>query len=397
MSLTAAQKGIIKASIPFLEQHGVELTSSFYQHMFSTHPEVKDYFNLAHQGPNGAQPRILAYSLLQYAKNIDDLTPLTAFVKGIVEKHVGLQVFPAQYDIVGSCLLTTLKKMVGEGATPEFMEAWKDAYYQLANLLIKLEADRYAEVEGTANGWKGWKPAKIVKIEQESDSVKSFHLQFDDGKYVTPQPGQYVTVKTQIGDDIETREYSISSEFTDEYKEYRISVKRLENGKASNFIHDNLRVGDYLPITVPYGILKPADVKETAPITFFVGGIGVTPTVSLIEYYLKQGNKVTLHYSNRNDHERVFAPIFEKLLKNDNFKLYEYVTDSKLPATTDAKHTIAHHIITENILNQLTLSPDEHYFVLGPVTYMELVTGFLTLSKVDNERVHCEQFGPTHV
>jgi nitric oxide dioxygenase len=397
MSLTAIQKGIIKASIPFLEQHGVELTSTFYQHMFKTHPEVKDYFNLAHQGPNGAQPRILAYSLLQYAKNIDDLTPLTAFVKGIVEKHVGLQVFPAQYDIVGSCLLQTLEKMVGEGATPEFLGAWKDAYYQLANLLIQMEKERYAEVEQSLNGWTGWKQAKITKIVQESESVKSFHLQFPDGKYVKPQPGQYVTVKLDVDGDIETREYSVSSELADNYNEYRISVKRIPNGKASNFIHDNLKEGDELPITVPYGILKPVEVADNAPITFFIGGIGVTPTVSLIESYLAKGHQVRLLYSNRNDTERVFEPLFQRLLSNENFSLHEFVSESNLPASTHPRHNIEHKRVTHDDLKKVELHPEAHFFVLGPIGYMEVVTGFLTMSKVPSDRVHCEQFGPTHV
>lgn len=389
MSLTTAQTSIIKASIPFLEQHGVELTSKFYAYMFQTHPEVKDYFNLAHQGPQGAQPRILAYSLVQYARNIDDLTPLTAFVKQIVEKHVGLQIFPAQYDVVGSCLLHTLKELVGSGATPEFMGAWKDAYYQLANLLIQLEKERYKEAEDALHAWKGWKNAKVAAIVQESHLVKSFHLEFDDEHYVRAEPGQYITVKLDVHGEIETREYSLSGT-TDGY---RISVKKLEGGKASGWLHDHLSVGDTVPITIPYGKLAPVEVEATVPITFFVAGVGVTPTVSLIQSYLEQGNEVSMHYSSHDEDERVFIQLFESLLEKYNkFELVEHVSG-------DIARAVNHKVegrLTEGALAGLALDPKGRYFVLGPAGYMDLVTGHLK-NRVDGSLVHTEQFGPTRV
>ena len=47
--LTQAQRAIITATVPILEQGGEALTRHFYQNLFRDHPEVLPYFNQAHQ------------------------------------------------------------------------------------------------------------------------------------------------------------------------------------------------------------------------------------------------------------------------------------------------------------------------------------------------------------
>ena len=40
------------------------------------------------------------------------MTPLTDFVKQIVVKHIGLQVLPEHYPIVGTCLIQTMVELL---------------------------------------------------------------------------------------------------------------------------------------------------------------------------------------------------------------------------------------------------------------------------------------------
>ena len=47
--LTADQLAVIKATVPVLQEHGETLTRHFYQRMFEHNPEVRPYFNPAHQ------------------------------------------------------------------------------------------------------------------------------------------------------------------------------------------------------------------------------------------------------------------------------------------------------------------------------------------------------------
>lgn len=78
--LTTQEKELIKATVPILKQSGTALTKQFYSKMLEGHPELKNTFSLTKMETD-RQPKALAFSLLAYAQNIDDLTPLGGFVE----------------------------------------------------------------------------------------------------------------------------------------------------------------------------------------------------------------------------------------------------------------------------------------------------------------------------
>ena len=95
---------LIKATVPVLQQHGEAITTHFYQLMLREHPELKTFFNEAHQA-HGTQARALAGAVLAYAVNIDRLEALAGALPRIIQKHVSLGVEAQHYPIVGQCLL----------------------------------------------------------------------------------------------------------------------------------------------------------------------------------------------------------------------------------------------------------------------------------------------------
>ena len=110
--LTAAQRAIVKSTVPLLESGGEALTTHFYNILPAEHPEVRPFFNQAHQA-NGAQPRALANGVLMYARHIDKLEQLGGLVAQIINKHVSLQIEPAHYPVVGACLLRAISEVLG--------------------------------------------------------------------------------------------------------------------------------------------------------------------------------------------------------------------------------------------------------------------------------------------
>jgi nitric oxide dioxygenase len=62
-----------------LESGGEALTAHFYNILLAEHPEVRPFFNPAHQA-NGDQPRALARGVLLYARHIDQLEQLGGLV-----------------------------------------------------------------------------------------------------------------------------------------------------------------------------------------------------------------------------------------------------------------------------------------------------------------------------
>jgi hemoglobin-like flavoprotein len=89
----------------------------------------------------------LAASVYAYASHIDELEKLGNAVENIAKAHVNTHVIAEQYPVIGECLLAAMKDVLGEAATPEVMDAWTEAYNNLANIFITREKEIYQEQE----------------------------------------------------------------------------------------------------------------------------------------------------------------------------------------------------------------------------------------------------------
>ncbi len=121
--MTNDQKALIRSTVPVLREHGVALTTYFYNRMLTHNPELKNVFNSANQH-TGAQPTALAMAVLAYAEHIDNPEVLAQAISRIAHKHVSLDIRPEQYAIVGKHLLASIGEVLGEAASPELLEAW---------------------------------------------------------------------------------------------------------------------------------------------------------------------------------------------------------------------------------------------------------------------------------
>ncbi|HJT41478.1 MAG TPA: globin domain-containing protein [Sphingobium sp.] len=144
--LTAETIAIVKATAPALRSHGVEITTAMYARLFQD-PSIKDMFDQAAQ-QSGEQPRRLAAAILGYAENIDKLQALDGAVARMVQRHVETGVKAEHYPKVAAALLPAIRDVLGaDVATDAVLEAWGEAYWFLAEILIGKEALAYAEAE----------------------------------------------------------------------------------------------------------------------------------------------------------------------------------------------------------------------------------------------------------
>ncbi|ODV80566.1 flavohemoglobin [Suhomyces tanzawaensis NRRL Y-17324] len=372
--LTPAQLQIIRDTIPILELSGEALTAKFYSNMLQNNPEVRPFFNPSDQTTH-RQPKILAFALLQYAKHIEDLGVLQGFVSQIVSKHVGLQVKAEHYPIVGNNLIATMGELLGpEIATPEFVAAWATAYGNLAAILIGLEKEEYLH-----NPWDGFRDFIVTRIESECADVKSVYFKPKDPehKISAPKRGQYVCIRWTVpGISHETsREYSLSEYPKDGH--YRISVRLIPDGAVSGYVHHNLKVGDTLKVAPPCGNFVYEEGKKD--VVLLVGGIGITPLISILEQALADGRKVKMLYSNRNEKSRAFGEYLESL-KAQGLELVEFFSENG-------------HKLQEQDLQFVTSEHD--VYLLGPRPYMKFVKDALAKREIND--VHLEFFGPVEV
>ena len=386
--LTDSQKAIVKATVPLLETGGEALTTHFYKTMLAEYPEVRPLFNQAHQ-QSGAQPRALAHSVLMYAKHIDKLEGLGDLPAQIINKHVALQVQAEHYPIVGTCLLRAIREVLGaEIATDAVIDAWAAAYGQLADILIGAEKQAYDALEHADGGWRGAREFKVVKKEAESAEITSFYLEPVDGKAVIAhQPGQYIGLRAVVDGTEQRRNYSLSA--ASNGQGYRISVKREQGGKVSNYLHDQVKVGDSLQLFPPAGHFTLQ--ASSKPLVLISGGVGITPTLPMLNAALQTDRPITFIHCARNSDAHAFRAQVDALAKAHTQLKQLYVYDE----VKDGESVAAQGHLTEGLLGQwLPASRDADVYFLGPKPFMRSVKASLQKLGVPDAQVKYEFFGP---
>lgn len=139
--LTVETIETVKATAPALRAHGVAITTRMYERLFED-PSIKAMFDEAAQA-NGTQPKRLAAAILAYAENIDKLDALTAAVERMTTSHVKAGVKAEHYPVVAGALLPAIKDVLGDAVTQPVLDAWGEAYWFLADILIAAEAKKY--------------------------------------------------------------------------------------------------------------------------------------------------------------------------------------------------------------------------------------------------------------
>ena len=386
--LCAEQRALIKATVPLLESGGEALTTHFYKLMLAEHPEVRPLFNQAHQA-SGDQPRALANGVLMYAKNIDRLEQLGGLVGQIINKHVALQVLPEHYPIVGSCLLRAIREVLGEAiATDEVIAAWAAAYQQLADILIGAEEQMYSATEAAPGGWRGARRFVIAKKIEESAEITSFYLRPEDGgAVVAHQPGQYIGLRLTLGGEEVRRNYSLSA--ASNGVEYRISVKREPGGVVSNALHA-MPEGDCLELFAPAGdfTLQPGD----KPLVLISGGVGITPTLAMLEGALATSRPIHFIHCARNAEVHAFRDAVDSLAEqHDQLRRY-YCYDEH--QTGDVQPDGVGLLTEERLASWLPEDRDLDAYFLGPKPFMAAMRRQLKALGVPEQQTRYEFFGP---
>jgi nitric oxide dioxygenase len=387
--LSNEHRALIKATVPLLESGGEALVTHFYNTMLDAYPEVRPLFNQAHQA-SGAQPRALANGVLMYARHIDRLDQLGGLVAQIVNKHVALQILPEHYPIVGVCLLRAIREVLGaEVATNAVLEAWGAAYQQLADILIGLEEARYAERSQAPGGWRGSRLFRVARKVVESDEITSFHLRAaDGGALLAFEPGQYIGLRVVVDGEELRRNYSLSAAFL--RNEYRISVKREPGGKVSNHLHDRVHENDTLDLFPPSG-----DFTLTAgdkPLVLISGGVGITPTLAMLQAALKTQRRVHFIHAARHAGVHAFrAWVDELTARHPQLKRYYCYAEGR---DQDPAADAIGLLDRQHLEAWLPASRDLDAYYLGPKPFMTAIRRYLLELGVPQAQSHHEFFGP---
>ncbi|EGD57968.1 putative FAD/NAD/ferredoxin protein [Novosphingobium nitrogenifigens DSM 19370] len=118
-----------------------------------------------------------------------------------------------------------------------------------------------------------------IGVHAETHDISTFTFAGSEGQSFAFQPGQYFTFEVPLDESVEQRCYSISSSPM-RPRTIAVTVKRVADGRVSNWFHDHLKPGDRLRAMGPLGVFTPpADYR--GKLLLLAGGSGITPMMAI--------------------------------------------------------------------------------------------------------------------
>ncbi|MCX6208511.1 MAG: phenylacetate-CoA oxygenase/reductase subunit PaaK [Bacteroidetes bacterium] len=238
-------------------------------------------------------------------------------------------------------------------------------------------------------------PLTIKNIRKETNDCVSisFNIPTELKQEFTYKQGQYITLKTKIEDQEIRRSYSLCSSPLED--DFRIAVKKVQNGLFSSYANDLLKIGDTLDVAAPngkfYSELNESNLKKYLAIA---AGSGITPILSIIKTTLSAEplSEFILVYGNKNTGSIIFKEEIEAL-KNKfvgRLQLIHILSREK----TDAP--ISHGRIDTDKLQQLSRlinwQSTNEFFICGPEEMILATKDFLENLNIDRKQIHFELF-----
>ena len=226
----------------------------------------------------------------------------------------------------------------------------------------------------------------ITDIRRETPDAVSIAFDVPDQGFDW-QPGQYLTLRAEVGGQDVRRSYSIASL---PGEPLRVGVKRIEGGVFSGFAQ-GLAAGDVLQVMPPEGRFVWRGQRD---VVLVASGSGITPMVAIAGAALAAGAAVTLVYGNRNFETIMFREVLEALKDRymDRFTLIHVL--SREPQDVPLLHgrITGERLAALDRAGAVDLAGAEAVFLCGPGEMIDDVAATLAASGVARERVHFERF-----
>jgi ring-1,2-phenylacetyl-CoA epoxidase subunit PaaE len=239
---------------------------------------------------------------------------------------------------------------------------------------------------------------RIEKIITETKDTKTFSLQPIDNQTIAYKAGQFLTLVFNENNKQIRRSYSISSS-PEMDAVLTITVKRVDNGIVSRYLHDHAHIGDILESMPPTGrfVLTENRNKKGQDYFFIAAGSGITPCWALIKTLLRTEPKarITLIYQTKNPKNTIFYDEIEKNTEgvlNGINKLkviycFSQPTDKSPPFHLN-KDTLEHFILQNSHFKKR----NAQFYLCGSMPYMRMAVMTLHTLDVQDEQIFREDF-----
>jgi len=199
-------------------------------------------------------------------------------------------------------------------------------------------------------------------------------------------PGQYAMLG-DVATDHPLRPYSIANAPKGS-GELSFIITNEEGGKTSPWIHNEVHIGDNIKVNAPYGTFL-GDPNVDTPILCLASGSGLAPILSLLNAYLRRGNKnqVTLLFSAKTKQDLLhFGEIKYLESKYVNFK-YKFTLTQESNKSGGLEGRI------DKVLPHLL--PDLYnysIYIAGGVSFVNTCKETVDKLGAQNDLIHMEEY-----
>jgi phenol hydroxylase P5 protein len=238
----------------------------------------------------------------------------------------------------GTCATCKIQVLEGEadlGAASSFalMDIERDEGKVLACCAIPqsdmvIEADIDADPDFLGHPVEDFR-AVVSALVDLSPTIKGVHLKLD--RPMAFQAGQYINL--QLPGVEGTRAFSLANP-PSRADEVELHVRRVEGGRVTGRIHDELKVGDTVELSGPYGQFF-VRTSQSGDLIFIAGGSGLSSPQSMIIDLLEAGDtrQIVLFQGARNRAELYNQELFEALQR-------DYANFTYVPALSQAEDDV---------------------------------------------------------
>jgi len=124
----------LETSFDQIAPRGDELMDVFYARLFAAAPSVKPLF----AGTDlRRQKAMLLAALVLLRRSLRDLDSVTPALRELGARHVRYGAQPAHYPVVGQVLISSMAQVAGDAWTPEYEQAWTEAFAIVADVMLQ--------------------------------------------------------------------------------------------------------------------------------------------------------------------------------------------------------------------------------------------------------------------
>lgn len=221
--------------------------------------------------------------------------------------------------------------------------------------------------------------ARIIRETHDASSIV-FEIPADLGEAFQYEAGQFLTLEVPYEGKKLFRCYSLASSPAVD-KEHKVTVKRVVDGRISNWANDSLKEGDTVTVLPPAGDFVLTN--ESNEIILFSGGSGITPCISIVKTALATtSRKLRLFYANRDQNSVIFDEELKSLLAahGDRLSITHRLDD------TDG------FLDGSGVRAFLDGTTDASFYICGPGPFMDVVENELQSLSIPPAQIHIERF-----